>query len=51
LKWEGKGIETIWWPTADHAQVFERKEGRTKLAQVVREYAKRKEQADEDNWP
>ncbi|KAF9697633.1 hypothetical protein EKO04_004350 [Ascochyta lentis] len=46
-EWKGEGIETIWWPTADHAQVFEKQEGRTKLAHVLREYAKRRE-VDED---
>lgn len=40
--WKGRGIETIWWPTADHAQIFERKECRAKLVQVLREYVKRK---------
>lgn len=36
--WVGSGLETLWWPTMDHAQVFERKEGRAKLARVVKEY-------------
>lgn len=40
--WKGHGLETIWWPTADHAQVFETSDGRAKLAQVLREYTKRK---------
>jgi pimeloyl-ACP methyl ester carboxylesterase len=39
--WKGNGLETIWWPTVDHAQVFERKDGRAKLANVLREYCKR----------
>ncbi len=39
-KWEGNGTETLWWPTVDHAQIFERKDGRAKLVDVVREYAK-----------
>jgi pimeloyl-ACP methyl ester carboxylesterase len=39
--WTGSGLETVWWPTVDHAQVFERKEGRHKLANVLREYCKR----------
>lgn len=47
-EWKGTGAETLWWPTADHAQVFARKEGRTKLAHVLREYAKRKDQADNE---
>ncbi|KZM27463.1 uncharacterized protein EKO05_0010732 [Ascochyta rabiei] len=46
-EWKGQGVETIWWPTADHAQVFEKQQGRMKLAHVLREYAKRKEQVDE----
>ncbi|KAL5118652.1 hypothetical protein ACEQ8H_003503 [Pleosporales sp. CAS-2024a] len=36
--WTGAGLETIWWPSVDHAQVFERKNGRDKLAMVLREY-------------
>jgi pimeloyl-ACP methyl ester carboxylesterase len=39
--WTGSGLETVWWPTVDHAQVFERTEGRHKLANVLREYCKR----------
>ena len=50
-EWKGTGTEMIWWPTADHAQVFERKEGRMKLAHVLREYAKRREQAEDEEWP
>lgn len=46
-EWLGEGIETLWWPAADHAQVFERREGRQKLAHVLREYAKT---VDAD-WP
>ncbi|KAF2117333.1 hypothetical protein BDV96DRAFT_598247 [Lophiotrema nucula] len=33
------GIQMLWWPTCDHAQVFERAEGRLKLAERVRQYA------------
>lgn len=40
--WTGSGIETIWWPTADHAQVFERSNCRAKLVEVLREYVKQK---------
>ncbi|KAL5433986.1 hypothetical protein PMIN06_007594 [Paraphaeosphaeria minitans] len=47
----GEGLETIWWPTCDHAQVFERKEGRTKLASVLRRYAEKKGDEDEDELP
>lgn len=47
-EWKGEGIEVIWWPIADHAQAFERKEGRTKLAHVLREYAKCKEPGEDE---
>jgi pimeloyl-ACP methyl ester carboxylesterase len=50
-EWKGRGVETLWWPTADHAQVFERKEGRAKLAGILREYAKRSETDGDDAWP
>lgn len=46
-EWKGHGMESIWWPTVDHAQVFERKDGRAKLVQVLREYVKHK--AGEEN--
>jgi pimeloyl-ACP methyl ester carboxylesterase len=50
-KWKGRGLETVWWPTVDHAQVFERREGRARLAQVLREYVRRgvEEEAEEVN--
>lgn len=48
--WSGNGLESIWWPTADHAQVFERVEGRAKLAHVLREYTKRAG-PEEEEWP
>lgn len=50
-KWSGSGLETIWWSTADHAQVFERADGRAKLAMVLREYCKRRAEDDEEEWP
>jgi pimeloyl-ACP methyl ester carboxylesterase len=50
-QWKGHGLETLWWPSADHAQIFERKEGRLKLAQVLREYVKRKPEEAELEWP
>ncbi|KAF2848635.1 hypothetical protein T440DRAFT_400910 [Plenodomus tracheiphilus IPT5] len=45
--WRGHGVETIWWSTADHAQVFERREGRAKLAHVLHQYVKRNSGEDE----
>ncbi|XP_014560332.1 hypothetical protein COCVIDRAFT_89394 [Bipolaris victoriae FI3] len=52
-EWKGHGMETIWWPTVDHAQVFERKDGRAKLVQVLREYVKHKvgEGDNEEEYP
>jgi pimeloyl-ACP methyl ester carboxylesterase len=47
-EWNGKGLETVWWPTVDHAQVFERMDGRNKLAKVLREYCKKIEESGED---
>jgi len=48
-EWKGSGVETVWWPTVDHAQVFERKEGRAKMASVLREYCQRVEVEVEEN--
>jgi pimeloyl-ACP methyl ester carboxylesterase len=45
-EWRGRGLETIWWRTMDHAQVFERRDSRSKLVQVLREYVKRKAEAE-----
>ncbi|KAF2679750.1 hypothetical protein K458DRAFT_346364 [Lentithecium fluviatile CBS 122367] len=45
--WKGSGIETLWWKTCDHAQVFDRPEGTAKLAEIVRRYAE-KTGGDED---
>lgn len=45
-EWTDHGLETLWWPTLDHAQVFERADGRAKLAHVLRQYCK---QTGEEN--
>ncbi|KAH8722939.1 hypothetical protein GQ44DRAFT_342004 [Phaeosphaeriaceae sp. PMI808] len=50
-EWKGTGLETIWWPTVDHAQVFERKDGRAKLAQVLREYSKHRQEEEVEVGP
>jgi pimeloyl-ACP methyl ester carboxylesterase len=47
-EWSGTGLETVWWPTVDHAQVFERKDGRAKLARVLREYCQKTSEDVED---
>ncbi|KAF1962634.1 hypothetical protein CC80DRAFT_541788 [Byssothecium circinans] len=44
----GSGLETVWWPTCDHAQVFEREEGRKTLADVVRRYVEKTGDGDDD---
>jgi pimeloyl-ACP methyl ester carboxylesterase len=46
--WKGNGIETVWWPTCDHAQVFDRRDGCAKLVHIVRTYAEQKDAEDED---
>jgi pimeloyl-ACP methyl ester carboxylesterase len=47
-EWNGSGLETIWWPTCDHAQVFERSEGRRRLGEVVRQYTQQRHEEHED---
>ena len=46
--WKGVGIETVWWPTCDHAQVFDRADGVRKLVDVVRRYAEESGDPDDD---
>jgi pimeloyl-ACP methyl ester carboxylesterase len=49
--WSGRGLETLWWPTADHAQVFERRDARASLARVLRGYTKRRVVEEEtEEW-
>lgn len=50
-EWNGSGLETVWWPTADHAQVFERRDGRAKLARVLREYCKQTQEEEVEDGP
>lgn len=47
-EWKGIGLETIWWNTCDHAQVFERADGRRCLGDVLRKYVETREEAEED---
>jgi pimeloyl-ACP methyl ester carboxylesterase len=47
--WLGMGVETMYFPTCDHAQVFERKDERRKLGSVVRSYAAMKRGDEEDS--
>ncbi|KAF2638704.1 hypothetical protein P280DRAFT_404281 [Massarina eburnea CBS 473.64] len=46
-KMTGNGLEILWFPTCDHAQVFERVEGRKKLADVVRSYVEKADDVDD----
>ena len=39
-KWKGKGLEVLWWDDLDHAQVFDNKDDRKKLVEVVVDYCK-----------
>lgn len=47
-EWKGTGLETIWWNTCDHAQVFERADGRRRLGDIVRKYTEQREEVDEE---
>ncbi|PSN75522.1 hypothetical protein BS50DRAFT_478254 [Corynespora cassiicola Philippines] len=49
--WKGHGLEAIWWPTCDHAQVFERQDGRRKLGEIIRKYAENTPVEDDDEYP
>lgn len=49
-EWTGNGLETVWWQTCDHAQVFERADGRRKLGDVIRRYAQKSDE-DDDGIP
>lgn len=37
-KWEGSGLDVIWYENLDHSQVFERKRDYERLVRVVQEY-------------
>ncbi|KAF2009665.1 hypothetical protein BU24DRAFT_497245 [Aaosphaeria arxii CBS 175.79] len=49
--WTGNGLETLWFPTCDHAQVFERAEGRRRLGDVLRKYSEQKIDEEEEDFP
>lgn len=38
-EWRGKGLEVMWWEGLDHAQVFDTKESRNRLVDVLVEYS------------
>ena len=41
-KWRGKGLDLLWFPKLDHAQVFDLKQNRKVLTDVVRAYSQLK---------
>ncbi|KAF2744803.1 hypothetical protein M011DRAFT_407644 [Sporormia fimetaria CBS 119925] len=43
--WNGTGIKTVFFPTCDHAQVFEKREYRRRLGDIIRSYADKRGQA------
>ena len=38
-EWKGKGLDILWFDDLDHAQVFDSRQNREILAQVVRRYS------------
>ena len=40
-KWQGQGLDILWFPKLDHAQVFDSKQDRRILTNVVRGYSLR----------
>ncbi|KAF2810786.1 uncharacterized protein BDZ99DRAFT_414977 [Mytilinidion resinicola] len=38
--WIGEGLDVLWWPQADHAQVFDMVRARKKLVKVVKKYVR-----------
>jgi pimeloyl-ACP methyl ester carboxylesterase len=44
----GSGIEPLMWDTCDHAQVFERAEGRRVLGDVIRRYVEKTDVEDDE---
>lgn len=37
--WKGDGLEVLWFPGLDHAQVFDKKRSRQRLVDVIRKYS------------
>jgi hypothetical protein len=40
--WKGDGLDVLWFPELDHAQVFDKKSTRLRLVNIVRSYCERK---------
>lgn len=36
--WKGEGLDVLWFPELDHAQVFDKKRTRKRLGDAVRSY-------------
>ena len=41
-KWQGQGLDVLWFQHLDHAQVFDSRHNRKILTDVVRQYSRRK---------
>jgi hypothetical protein len=41
--WKGDGLDVLWFPELDHAQVFDKKSTRARLVDVVRSYCIRRQ--------
>ena len=39
--WKGDGLDVLWFPELDHAQVFDTKSTRARLVKIVRSYCDR----------
>ena len=50
-QWAGKDLDVIWFEKLDHAQVFDSKEDRKKLVNVVRAYCMKGEVAESSESP
>jgi len=37
-EWKGSGIDILWFPDLDHAQVFDKKTNRARVLHVIRKY-------------
>lgn len=44
--WEGKGLDILWFPKLDHAQVFDLKQNRKTLIDVIQQYSQLKAPAN-----
>lgn len=45
-KWRGDGLDILWFPKLDHAQVFDLKQNRKALTNVVQKYSQLQSRAN-----